>query len=181
MGRKTQSINHTHFKLSTSFTRYVLQVVVIVSGWLVVSLPAFYAVSRCSRHTEDYHKNGTSCLSAWHAGVRVESVAVQSDCVKGWVVCGNLFDDTHFKYHLGPIARVGYRIPVPDFHLVLHCLRCLKKHSKKNSLTLIDSINTSKHTSKAYPKVRMLNIFVSIKWDIYRRYYNVNDRNIELI
>ena len=32
----------------------------------------------------------------------------------------------HLKYHLGSIVRVGYRIPVPDFCLVLHGLRCRK-------------------------------------------------------
>ena len=32
----------------------------------------------------------------------------------------------HLKDLLGSIVRVGYRIPVPDFYLVLHGLRCRK-------------------------------------------------------
>ena len=32
----------------------------------------------------------------------------------------------HLKYLLGSFVRVGYRIPVPDFYLVLHSLRCRK-------------------------------------------------------
>ena len=34
--------------------------------------------------------------------------------------------DMHLKDHLGSFVRVGYRIPVPDFYLVLHGLRCKK-------------------------------------------------------
>ena len=32
----------------------------------------------------------------------------------------------HLKDLLGSFVRVGYRIPVPDFYLVLHGLRCRK-------------------------------------------------------
>ena len=32
----------------------------------------------------------------------------------------------HLKDLLGSFVRVGYRIPVPDFYLVLHGLRCQK-------------------------------------------------------
>ena len=42
---------------------------------LVVSVSACHAVGRefASRpgHTIDHHKNGTNCLPAWHAGIRV--------------------------------------------------------------------------------------------------------------
>ena len=39
-----------------------------------------------------------------------------------WTVYGEM----HLKDLLGPFVRVGYRIPVPDFYLVLHGLRCRK-------------------------------------------------------
>ena len=32
----------------------------------------------------------------------------------------------HLKDLLGSFVRVGYRIPFPDFYLVLHGLRCRK-------------------------------------------------------
>ena len=34
--------------------------------------------------------------------------------------------EMHLKDLLGSFVRVGYRIPVPDFYLVLHGLRCRK-------------------------------------------------------
>ena len=47
------------------------------------------------------------------------SLAVQPDCLKGWVVCGTVYEDMHSKDLQGSIPRVGYRIPlVPDFYLV---------------------------------------------------------------
>ena len=39
-----------------------------------------------------------------------------------------VYGDIHLKYLLGSIARVRYCILVPDFYLVLHGLRCRKKH-----------------------------------------------------
>ena len=50
------------------------------------------------------------------------SLTVQSDCLKGQVVCGTVYGDMHFKNLLESIVRVGYRIP--DFYLVLHNFRC---------------------------------------------------------
>ena len=44
--------------------------------------------------------------------------------LKGRVVCGTVYGEMHLKDLLGPFVRVGYRIPVPDFYLVLHGLRC---------------------------------------------------------
>ena len=41
------------------------------------------------------------------------SLAVQPDCVKGWVVCGTVYGDMYYKDLLGSIERVGYCIPVP--------------------------------------------------------------------
>ena len=71
-----------------------------------------------------YHKNGTNCLPAWHAMRKGRSLTVQPDCLKGRVVCGTVYGDMHLKDLLGSIVRVGHRIPVPDFYLVLHGLPC---------------------------------------------------------
>ena len=46
------------------------------------------------------------------------------------VVCGTVYGDMHLKDLLGSIVRVGYHIPVPDFYLVLHGLRCRKSTIK---------------------------------------------------
>ena len=56
------------------------------------------------------------------------SLAVQPNCLKGRVVCGTVYGEMHLKDLLGSFVRVGYRIPVPEFCLVLHGLRCGKKH-----------------------------------------------------
>ena len=42
------------------------------------------------------------------------------------IVCGTVYGEMHLKDLLGSFVRVGYRIPVPDFYLVLHGLRCRK-------------------------------------------------------
>ena len=60
-----------------------------------------------------------------HACVRVEA-QLQPNCLKGRVVCGTVDGGIHLKDLLGSFVRVGYRIPVPDFYLVLHGLRCRK-------------------------------------------------------
>ena len=51
---------------------------------------------------------------------------VECSCLKGRVVCGTVYGEMHLKDLLGSFVRVGYRIPVPDFYLVLHGLRCRK-------------------------------------------------------
>ena len=56
------------------------------------------------------------------------SLAVQPECLKGRVVCGTVYGEMHLKDLLRTIARVGYGILGPDFYLVLHGLRCRKKH-----------------------------------------------------
>ena len=53
-------------------------------------------------------------------------VVIQPNCLKGRVVCGTVYGEMHLKDLLGSFVRVGYRIPVPDFYLVLHGLRCRK-------------------------------------------------------
>ena len=98
----------------------------------VVSMSASHTVCRglASRpsHTKDHHKIGTNSLPAWHNMRYVWSLAVQPDCLKGWVVCRTVYGDMYLKDLLGSIVRVGYCIPVPDFYLVVHVLRCRKKH-----------------------------------------------------
>ena len=54
------------------------------------------------------------------------SLAVQPDCLNRRVVCGTVYGGMHLKYIMGSIVREGYCIPVPDFYLVLHGLRCRK-------------------------------------------------------
>ena len=71
-------------------------------------------------------KNGTNCLPAWHTMRNGRSLAVQPNCLKGWVVCGTVYGEMHLKDLLGSFVRVGYRIQFPDFYLVLHGLRCRK-------------------------------------------------------
>ena len=66
-------------------------------------------------HTKDRHKNGTDCLPALHACVRVGVIQCSLT-----VVCGTVYGDMHLKDLLGSMVRVGYCIPVPDFYLVLH-------------------------------------------------------------
>ena len=65
--------------------------------------------------------HGTQCVRVYY-----RSLTVQSDSLKGRVVCGTVYGVMHLKDLLGSIIRVGYRIPVPDFYLVLHGLRCRK-------------------------------------------------------
>ena len=54
------------------------------------------------------------------------SSAVQPVRLKGRVVCGTAYGDMHLKDLRGSIVRVGCCIPVPNFYLVLHGLRCRK-------------------------------------------------------
>ena len=75
-------------------------------------------------HTKDHHKSGTNCLPALACMRQGRSLTVQPDCLKSRVVCGTVYGDMHLKDLLGSFVRVGYCIPVPDFYLVLHDLRC---------------------------------------------------------
>ena len=65
------------------------------------------------------------------------SLTVQPECLKGRLVCGTVYGDMHLKDLLGSIVRVGYRIPVPDFYLVLHGLHCRKS-------TILNGLNQTK-------------------------------------
>ena len=73
-------------------------------------------------HTKDHYKKIPDRFSACHACIRVP---VQPEDLKGWVVCGTFCEDMHLK-DLESIKRVGCCIPVLDFYLVLHALRCQK-------------------------------------------------------
>ena len=74
----------------------------------------------------EYHHKMVQTPPEWHAVREVRSLAVQPDCLKGRVVFGTVYWDMHLKDLEGSIARVGYCITVPDFYLVLHCLRFRK-------------------------------------------------------
>ena len=114
---------------------------------LVVSVSASHTFGRgfafLPGHTKDHHKNGTNYLPAWHALRSGWSLAVQPDCLKR-VVCGTVYGDMDLKDILGSIVRVGYRIPIPDFYLVLHDLCC-----RKSALMDNQSIN-KKHNPFSY-------------------------------
>ena len=64
-------------------------------------------------------------------------MAVQPNCLKGRAVCGTVYGEMHLKDLLGSFVRVGYRIPVPDFYLVLHGLRCRKSTIMDNPERII--------------------------------------------
>ena len=49
-----------------------------------------------------------------------------AQCLKDRVVCGTVYGEMHLKDLMGSFVRVGYRIPVPDFYLVLYGLHCRK-------------------------------------------------------
>ena len=51
---------------------------------------------------------------------------VQPNCVEGLMVCGIVYGDMYYKELLGSIERVGYCIPILDFYIVLHGVRCWK-------------------------------------------------------
>ena len=65
---------------------------------LVLNMSASHAVGRWFAsqpgHIKDHHKNGTNCLPALHACIRV---AVQPNCLKGRVVCGIVYGNMHLK------------------------------------------------------------------------------------
>ena len=117
--------------ISINYVVWVLSLFWPCRVGLVVSVSASRTVGRefASRpgHTKDHHKNGTNCLPDWHACVNVGVwQCMQPNCLKGRVVCGTVYGDMHLKDLLGSFVRVGYRIPVPDFYLVLHGIRCRK-------------------------------------------------------
>ena len=66
---------------------------------------------------------------------------MQPDCLKDRVVCGTVYGEMHLKDLLGSIARVGYRIPVPDFYLVLHELSMPKKHYNGLIIIIINQMD----------------------------------------
>ena len=59
-------------------------------------------------HTKDHHKNGTDCLTVWHAMRWGRSLTVQPDCLKGRVMYGTVYGDMHLKDLLVSLVRVGY-------------------------------------------------------------------------
>ena len=110
---------------------YVLKLVRPCRDIFMFSVIVSHAVGRgfATRpgHIKDPYINDTNCLPAWHAGFMVG--VLRLDCVKGRVVCGTVYGDMHYKDLLGSIVRVGYCVPIPDFYLLLHTLRCTETHS----------------------------------------------------
>ena len=104
--------------------------------FLGVSVFAPHAVGRRFAprpgHTKDHHKNKivqTSSLLGTHASWWEFDIATRLKCR---VVCGTVYGGMQLKYLLGSIARVCYYIRVSDFYLVLHGIRCRKKHKQIN-------------------------------------------------
>ena len=54
------------------------------------------------------------------------SLVVQLEGKTGRVLCGTVYGDLYYKDLLRSIVRKGYCIPVPNFYIVLHSLRCWK-------------------------------------------------------
>ena len=84
-----------------------------------------YKIAICPNYTGLLFNLGQSrrlppCIGMHALGLEFGSAA------QGRVVCGTVYGEMHLKDLLGSFVRVGYRIPVPDFYLVLHGLRCRK-------------------------------------------------------
>ena len=68
-----------------------------------------------------------SCMARNALGLEFGSAARLSKWSGSvWNCLWGVYGDMHLKDLLGSIVRVGYCIPVPDFYLVLHGLRCRK-------------------------------------------------------
>ena len=92
---------------------------------------------------------------------------MQPGCVKGQALCGTVYGDLHLKDLLGSFPRVGYCKLVPDFHLVLHGLRCQNKQC--NGL-----INQSTKMTDCIPVVIAASAFFFISednWEVAVRYF----------
>ena len=65
----------THDSVSFSIYCYHSLNFKVTAGLPVVSMSASHAVGRCfaswQGHSKDHRKNGTNCLPAWHAGIRI--------------------------------------------------------------------------------------------------------------
>ena len=83
---------------------------------LVVSVSTYY-VEDCEWALRQSHQRSSKKWYTLYYASRYKgrSLAVQPDCVRGWVVCGYVYKDL-----LESITGVGYCIPVLDFNLVLH-------------------------------------------------------------
>ena len=112
------------------FSTYIILFHLTVSGrLLVVSVSTAHVVCRgfASQPGHTINKDHLNVQAASLFGTQPFGKEFDSaDCLKGLVVCGTVYGDMHLKDLCGSIARVGYCIPVPDFYLVLHDLRCRK-------------------------------------------------------
>ena len=75
---------------------------------LVVDASAFHTVGRGfvprPGHTKDNHTNGTKCPPCIARMCYGISLTVQTDCLKGRVVCGTVYGDMHLKDLQGSTA-----------------------------------------------------------------------------
>ena len=104
----------------------------VVHIWISVSASQTVGRGFVSRpgHTKDHHKNGTNCLMARNAlGLKFGSAAILSkrpgsvwNCLWGHALRIN--------------RKSKVFIPVPDFYLVQHGLRCRKSINQSINLLL---------------------------------------------
>ena len=76
----------------------------------------------------------------------------------------------HYKYLLGSFTRVGYRILLPEFYLMLHGLGCGKEqsHGSINLFVIIKRMNTHVHISSyiqhtygpTYPYLMYISVYM---------------------
>ena len=65
--------------------------------------------------TKDHHKNGTNCLTAWHAMRKGRSLAVQPNCVKKAGSVWNCLWGNALKRSPVIIRKSRVSYPVPGF------------------------------------------------------------------
>ena len=94
-------------------------------------------------HVKFHHLFTKNTNKPFQYSIFTRARTVQPDCYKGWVVNRTVHGDMLFKDLLGSIARVGYCIPVPDFYLVLHGLKCRKSTIMDKSIHNINSLTVS--------------------------------------
>ena len=98
--------------------------------------------------------------------------------VQDRVVCGTVYGNTHLKDLLGSIAiLVGYPIPVPDFYLVLHGLRCRKTHY--NELNHL-SFCLTEFCSASIPFILLSDVFDSVTLDICDSVFQFVEEKVSL-
>ena len=138
---KEKSGKNENFKIMATLTitmRHIrLWLIIPCRVGLVISVSASHTVGRefASRpaHTKDHYKNGKNSLQGMQC-VRVGVWQCNPTVYKGQVVCGTVSGDMHLKDLLASFVRVGYRISIPDFYLVLYMAFAAEKSTIVNGL-----------------------------------------------